>query len=94
MQLRSHLMMSYKGRPSWPPRWSWMRSHNQRHRRDRHRLTPPASVWNLISDQIWLSNELVPVLKVTCEIEEAKMLLDLANRIYPDAVPDIRRAIG
>jgi len=24
MQLRSHLMMSYKGRPSWPPRWSWM----------------------------------------------------------------------
>ena len=51
-------------------------------------------MWNLISDQTWLSNELVPVLKVTCEIEEAKMLLDLANRIYPDAVPDIRRAIG
>ena len=24
MQLRSHLMMSYKGRPSWPPQWNWM----------------------------------------------------------------------
>ena len=24
MQLRNHPMMSYKGRPSWPPQWTWM----------------------------------------------------------------------
>ena len=24
MQLRSHPMMSCKGRPSWPPQWAWV----------------------------------------------------------------------
>jgi len=28
-----------------------------------------------------------------CEIEEARVLLDLANRVYPDAAPDISKAI-
>jgi hypothetical protein len=48
---------------------------------------------NLIPDPSWSDADPIPVMKVTCEIEEARVLLDLANRVYPDAAPDISKAI-
>jgi hypothetical protein len=34
------------------------------------------------------------IMEVHCDFQEAKELLDLARRIYPDAVPDIEKAIA
>lgn len=31
--------------------------------------------------------------KLLCRLDEAKMLLNLASRVYPKAIPDIARAI-
>jgi hypothetical protein len=31
--------------------------------------------------------------KLVCRLDEAKMLLNLASRVYPNAIPDIARAI-
>jgi hypothetical protein len=32
--------------------------------------------------------------EIHCDVEQAKWLLDLARRVYPDAVPDIEKAIA
>ena len=32
-------------------------------------------------------------MKILCRADEAELLLDHANRLYPDAAPDITRAI-
>ncbi len=31
--------------------------------------------------------------KLLCQLDEAKMLLNLASRVYPKAIPDIAKAI-
>ena len=33
------------------------------------------------------------IMEIRCELEEAKLLLALATKVYPDAVPDIQKAI-
>ena len=34
------------------------------------------------------------MIEILCETEEADQLLDIANRLYPGAVPDIVKAIA
>ena len=34
------------------------------------------------------------MIEILCETEEADQLLDIANRLYPSAVPDIVKAIA
>ena len=35
----------------------------------------------------------VRTMRIVCRENEAEILLDLANKLYPDAAPDIRKAI-
>jgi hypothetical protein len=32
--------------------------------------------------------------EIECNVKEAKALLDLAKQLYPDAVPDIEKALA
>ncbi len=34
------------------------------------------------------------IAEIHCDVEQAKWLLDLARRVYPDAVPDIEKALA
>jgi len=34
-----------------------------------------------------------PITKLSCQLDEAKMLLDVASRVYPNAISDIARAL-
>ena len=36
---------------------------------------------------------LVRTMRIACRENEAEILLDLANKLYPDTAPDIRKAI-
>ena len=38
--------------------------------------------------------EFTRIVQIRCDMERAKSLLDLAVQIYPDAVPDIEKAIA
>ncbi|TMA93666.1 MAG: hypothetical protein E6J74_17700 [Deltaproteobacteria bacterium] len=39
-------------------------------------------------------NRFERILEIHCSVERAKSLLDLAKQVYPDAVPDIEKAIA
>ena len=39
-------------------------------------------------------DEFERIVQIRCDLERAKILLDLAAEIYPDAVPDIEKAIA
>ena len=47
-----------------------------------------ASIEPCLSD-----DHFVRTAKLLCRLDEAKMLLNLASRAYPNAIPDIARAI-
>jgi hypothetical protein len=47
-----------------------------------------ASIEPCLSD-----DQFAPTTKLLCRLDEAKMLLNLASRVYPNAIPDIARAI-
>jgi hypothetical protein len=47
-----------------------------------------ASIEPCLSD-----DHFVRTTKLLCRLDEAKMLLNLASRVYPTAIPDIARAI-
>jgi len=47
-----------------------------------------ASIEPCLSD-----NHFAHTTKLLCRLDEAKMLLNLASRVYPTAIPDIARAI-
>ncbi len=47
-----------------------------------------ASIEPCLSD-----DHFAPTTKLLCRLDEAKMLLDLASRVYPNGIPDIARAI-
>jgi len=34
-----------------------------------------------------------PIAKLSCQLDDAKMVLDVANRVYPNAISDIARAL-
>jgi hypothetical protein len=34
------------------------------------------------------------IIQINCDVDQAKRLLDLAKKIYPDAVPDIEHALA
>lgn len=47
-----------------------------------------ASIEPCLSD-----DHFAPTTKLLCRLDEAKVLLNLATRFYPNAIPDIARAI-
>jgi hypothetical protein len=47
-----------------------------------------ASIEPCLSD-----DHFAPTTKLLCRLDEAEILLNLASRVYPNAIPDIARAI-
>lgn len=48
---------------------------------------------NASIEPIRSDDHFAPITKLTCRLDEAKMLLDVANRVYPNAIPDIAKAL-
>lgn len=49
---------------------------------------------NVVIERSPKEGRFVRTARITCRKEDAEILLDHANRLYPDAVPEIRKAIG